>query len=186
VTAQGLIFVCTGYDEASLLAIRQGARGDCTDTHVAWRLSKGVPFVPSPIVVGDLLYLISDDGILSCVTVKTGKVAWKHRLDGHFQASPIAVGDQLHFTSDEGTVHVVRAGPNFEELARNQLPGRFLASPAVAGNRLYLRSDRYLYCIAKRPAVEQAPPLQAQRSRETTSQKSPRHGERSLPIGGDQ
>jgi outer membrane protein assembly factor BamB len=185
VTAQGLIFVCTGYDEASLLAIRQGASGDCTDTHVAWRLSKGVPFVPSPIVVGDHLYLISDDGVLTCVAVKTGNVAWKHRIGGHFTASPIVAGDRLYFTSDEGTVHVVLAGPKFEELVRNQLSGKFLASPAVAGNRLYLRSDRYLYCIAKRPDDEEAPPPQAQQSSDVTSEKSPRHGGRVLPVSGD-
>ena len=157
VTAKGMIFVCTGYDNASLLAIRQGASGDCTDTHAAWQLSKGVPFVPSPIVVDDHLYLITDDGILSCVDVDTGKVVWKHRLGGNFAASPVAVGKLIYFTSTEGMTHVVRAGPKFEELARNQLSGKFFASPAVAANRLYLRSEGSLYCIGSTSSNEGSP-----------------------------
>lgn len=186
VTAQGMIFVCTGFYEPSLLAIREGAHGDCTDTHVTWRLSKGVPFVPSPIVVGEHLYLAGDEGVLSCVAVKTGKAVWKQRLGGHFAASPIVAGDRLYFTSEEGTVHVVRAGPKFEELARNQLPGKFMASPAVAGNRLYLRSDQHLYCISESGGEgESAEPLQAQPSRDPAPEKSARRGGKIVPASGD-
>jgi outer membrane protein assembly factor BamB len=186
VTAQGLIFVCSGYYDATLLAIRQGAHGDCTDTHVAWRLSKGVPYIPSPIVAGDHLYFVSDDGILSCVAIKTGKVAWKHRLEGRFAASPTVVGDRLYFTSDEGTVYVVQAGAKFEELARNQLPGKFMASPAVAGDRLFLRSDRYLYCIGNESDEgDAAASVQVQRSREATAEKSTHRNGRVRPVGGD-
>jgi outer membrane protein assembly factor BamB len=148
VAAQGLIFVCTGYDNASLFAIREGAAGDCTRTHVAWKTSRNIPHVSSPIVAGDYLFFVNDNGIASCLDIKTGKPAWTQRLEGHFAASPISVGDRLYFSNEEGTTYVLRAASKFEELARNPLEGKFLASPAVAGNRLYLRSEKYLYCIA--------------------------------------
>lgn len=148
VFAQGLIFVCTGYDTASLLAIREGGSGDITYSHVAWRLAQGIPFISSPIAVGDHLYFVHDTGILNCVELQTGRIVYKQRLGGHFASSPIVVGDRLYVASEEGVVHVVRPGPQFEELARNQLKAKFLASPAVAGNRLYLRSEKHLYCVA--------------------------------------
>lgn len=149
VAAHGLIYVCTGYDTASLLAIREGAAGDCTKTHVAWKTSRSVPHVSSPIIVGDHLFLAHDDGVATCLDARTGKVAWTRRLDGHFASSPISVGDHLYFLSEEGTTVVVKASPKFEELARNTLDGKFLASPAVVDNRLFLRSEKHLYCIGQ-------------------------------------
>jgi outer membrane protein assembly factor BamB len=185
VTTQGMIFVCTGYYDDTLLAIRQGGSGDCTKTHVAWRLTKGVPHESSPIVAGNHLFLASDDGILSCVAPQTGKVVWKQRLGGHFGAAPIVVGDRLYLLSDDGTMHVVRAAAKYEELARNQLPGKFLASPAVAGSRLYLRSDHYLYCIGE-DADEEAdpPPAQARRAGGAAG-KPVRRDSRVKPANGE-
>ena len=147
VAAQGLIFVCTGYDNPSLFAIREGASGDCTRTHVAWKASRSVPLLSSPIVVGDHLYMVNDRGIASCLDIHTGKAAWSKRLEGTFAASPISAGDRIYFPSEEGVTFVLRASPKFEELARNPLDGKLAASPAVAGNRLYLRSEKHLYCI---------------------------------------
>jgi outer membrane protein assembly factor BamB len=186
VAAQGLIFVCTGYYEPSLLAIRQGAEGDCTDTHIAWQLSKGVPLVPSPIVAGDHLFVGTDEGILTCVAIKTGKVVWRQRLGGHFAASPILANDRLYFTSEEGVVHILRAGPKFEELAQNQLPGKFLASPAVSGNRLYFRSDHYLYCIADAAGKDQTPKLlQTERPQKNAPARSARRDAELLPVNAE-
>jgi outer membrane protein assembly factor BamB len=149
VAAQGLIFVCTGYDNPSMFAIREGATGDCSKTHVAWKSSRSIPLLSSPIVVGDHLYLVNDRGIASCLEIKTGKSMWTHRLGGTFAASPICTGDRLYFPSEEGVTFVLRASPNFEELARNPLDGKLAASPAVHGNRLYLRSEKHLYCIGE-------------------------------------
>jgi outer membrane protein assembly factor BamB len=159
VAAKGLIFVCTGYDVPSLLAIREGASGDCTQTHVSWKATRNIPLISSPIAVGDHLYFVSDKGIASCLNIKTGKAAWSQRLEGHFAASPISVGDRLYCPNEEGITYVLRAGPKFEELARNPLDHKIAASPAVAGDRLYLRSERRLYCIAdmSRPALTQRP-----------------------------
>ncbi len=149
VAAHGLIFVCTGYDTPSLFAIGEGATGDCTKTHIAWRAHRSVPLLSSPIVVGDYLYLVNDRGIVSCLEICTGKTAWSKRLEGTFAASPISAGDRIYIPSEEGITYVLKAGPNFEELARNPLDGKLAASPAVAGNCLFLRSEKYLYCISE-------------------------------------
>ena len=147
--AHGMIFVCTGYDTASLFAIRDGATGDCSKTHIAWRAQRNIPLVSSPIVVGDYLYLVSDRGIATCYNVHTGKSVWSKRIEGTFAASPISAGDRIYFPSEEGITYVLRAGPNFEELARNPLDGKLATSPAAVGNRLFLRSEKYLYCIGE-------------------------------------
>ena len=147
VAAHGLIFVCTGYDTPSLFAIGEGATGDCTKTHIAWRAHRSIPLVSSPLVVGDYLYLVNDKGIVSCLEICTGKTAWSKRLEGAFAASPISAGDRIYIPSEEGITYVLKAGPNFEVLASNPLDGKLAASPAVAGNCLFLRSEKYLYCI---------------------------------------
>ncbi len=147
VAGNGHIFVCTGYNQASLLAIREGVTGDAGDNDISWKLSQGVPFVSSPILVDDFLYLVTDDGILTCVNSNTGKPVWKHRFGGQFSASPIAAGKRLYFCGEDGVTYVVRAGSVYRQLAENQLPGKLLASPAVSGNRIYLRTEGHLYCI---------------------------------------
>lgn len=157
VESNGVVYVCTGYDTASLLAIRLGGEGDVTSSRVAWRLSQGVPFTPSPVIIGAHIYLLSDNGILSCVTLGGGQVVWKQRLGGNFSASPISVGDRLYCLSEDGVTHVVRVGAQCEKLATNRVKGRTLASLAVAGGRLFLRSDRQLYCIQAGPTVENDP-----------------------------
>ena len=91
---------------------------------------------------------MNDRGIASCFNIHTGKSEWSKRLEGTFAASPISAGDRIYIPSEEGITYVLKAGPNFEELARNPLDGKLAASPAVAGNCLFLRSEKYLYCIS--------------------------------------
>ncbi len=149
VTKNGVVFVCTGYDAASLMAIRLGGQGDVTNSHLAWRYAQGVPFTPSPVIVGDYIYLVSDNGILSCVTLGGGQLEWKQRLGGNFSASPICVEDRLYCQSEDGVTHVVRVGPKFEKLSTNKIKGKTFASPAVVDGRIYLRSDKQIYCVAE-------------------------------------
>jgi len=164
VVAGGLVFVCTGYDAASLLAIRLGGRGDVTHTHVAWKHSQGVPFTPSPVIVDRWLCMVSDNGILSCLDWQTGKLVWKERLGGNYSASPLAVGDLLYCVSEEGVTHVVRVGERCERLTTPKIKGKTYASLGVSAGRLFLRSDKQLYCLesaepgdrAKEPAADGA------------------------------
>ena len=157
VTADGLVYVATGYDSASLLAIELGGTGDITGSKIRWKLSQGVPFTPSAVVLGPHLYLLSDNGILSCVARDDGRVVWKQRLGGNYSASLTAIGQKIYCQSEDGQTHVIRAGDQFEKLAVNRLKGRNFASLAVTGPRIVLRSDRFLYGLqegASPPAVE--------------------------------
>jgi outer membrane protein assembly factor BamB len=145
----GRLLVCTGYHEASLLALDPQDLSAERQPRLLWKVSRGVPFVPSPVVVEDLVYLVTDDGIVSALEIATGKLKWKQRLGGAFSASPIACGKRLYLASESGTTHVLRAGPAFRRLAENVLPGQILATPAVSGRRMYLRTETHLYCVAQ-------------------------------------
>lgn len=145
VFAHGLVFVCTGYNQPSLLAIKPDGTGNVSETHVAWKTKKGAPHTPSVLVVGDELYMVSDGGVASCLDAKTGEVHWSERLGGAFSASPIHVGGKVYFQSEEGVTTVVKAGKQFDQVAKNDLKERTLASFAVADGALYLRTEKHLY-----------------------------------------
>ncbi len=149
VFGHGLVFVCGGYYKPEVWAIRPEGRGDVTASHVVWRISQAAPHNPSPLLVGDELYFVSDNGIASCVDAKTGKVHWRERLGGDFSASPVFADGRIYFLNEIGVVTVLAPGPIFERLATNTLSGRTLASLAVAGRALYLRTDSALYRIEK-------------------------------------
>ncbi len=150
VFAHGLLFVTSSFNRSVLYAIRPaGAKGDVTDTHIVWKHEKSVPNTPSPLVVGDEIYFVSDSGIANCLDARTGKVHWSERLGGGFSASPIVAGERLYFLSEEGVCTVLKAGKTFEKLAQNDLGERTLASPAVIDNSLILRSASHLWRIGK-------------------------------------
>lgn len=150
VYGQGLVFICSGYDNPMLYAIRPDGRGDVTDTHVAWSLTKAAPLNPSPLLIGEELYLVSDRGIASCLDAKTGEVRWQKRVPGNYSASPLAADGKIYFTNETGLTTVLAARDEFEELAANQVEGRTLASLAVAGRAIFLRTDTHLYRIEQR------------------------------------
>lgn len=150
VFGHGLIYLSTGYDTASLLAIKPDGKGDVTASHVAWRLKTGAPRNASPILVGDEVYTVADNGIAQCIDAKTGKVHWKNRLAGEYSASPIVADGKIYFLNEKGHTTVVEAETTFKEVAKNSLgdPGESsLASPAVDGGALYLRTHPHLWRI---------------------------------------
>ncbi len=147
VFAHGLVYVCTGFDKPSLLAVRPGGAGDVTATHVAWRTDRDVPLVSSIVVLGDLLYMVSDKGVASCLDARTGEERWRERLGGQHWASPLAADGKVYFQNVDGVGFVVRAAPAFELLSKNALDGKTLASYAVTGRALLVRTDRHLYRI---------------------------------------
>lgn len=148
VFAHGLLFIGTGYNRADLIAVRPDGEGDVTDTHIAWRTTKGAPLTPSVIVVGDELYAVNDAGIASCWDAKTGTLHWQERIDGNYSASPIAAGDRIYFQNETGTGTVLKASKEFTKLATNPLEERTLASYGVADNALFIRTAGHLYRIA--------------------------------------
>jgi outer membrane protein assembly factor BamB len=141
------VFIATGFQQPAILAVRPDGAGDVTRTHVAWTLSRGAPFTPSPLLAGDELYLVTDLGIATCVDAKTGAVLWQQRLGGNYSASPLLIGDRIYFQSEEGVTTVIAPGRTFRRLAVNQIDGATLASPAVTDGTIFLRSDRHLYRI---------------------------------------
>ncbi|HET9359986.1 MAG TPA: PQQ-binding-like beta-propeller repeat protein [Vicinamibacterales bacterium] len=144
----GLVYIATGFQVPSLMAVRVDGRGDVTRTHVAWTLARGAPYTPSPLLVGDELYYLSDTGVLSCVDAKTGEMRYQQRLVGNFSASPVFVDGRIYVLSEEGVTSVLAPGKQFKALATNRLDGRTLASMAVADGSFFLRSDTHLYRIA--------------------------------------
>lgn len=145
----GLAFLCSGFDQASLLAVRPDGTGDVTETHVTWTGTRGIPLTPSPLLVGDALYLVSDNGIVSRLNAGSGAEYWRQRLGGNYSASPIYADGRIYFTSEECEFPVIAPENNYHLLVTNRLDGRCLASPAVSGGSIYIRSDRHLYRIDK-------------------------------------
>jgi outer membrane protein assembly factor BamB len=143
----GLVYVNTGFSKADLLAIRPGGRGDVTDTHVAWKVTKAVGSKPSPVLVDDLLIGVHDGGVATCLDARTGEELWSKRLGGNYSASLVAGDGKVYFFSHEGMTTVIRPGRRYEELAVNQLAEGGLASPAVVDRSLLLRSDGHVYRI---------------------------------------
>jgi outer membrane protein assembly factor BamB len=150
VYGHGLVFICTGYERPSLLAIRAGGKGDVTATHIVWKTSKAVPHTPSLLLAGKELYMIADNGVASCLDAQTGAVHWQQRLGGSYSASPLLADSRIYFQSEEGTAVVVQAGKQFRLLAKNALDEHTLATPAAAEGALFIRTEKHLYRIGPR------------------------------------
>jgi outer membrane protein assembly factor BamB len=147
VFANGLVYVCSGYWTPSVYAIRPDGTGDVTATHTQSLVRRGVPFTPSPLVVGNDIYLLTDMGVLTCVDLTTGKEHWRKRMTGNYSASPTIADGKIYVVSEEGATTVLTTGPKAEVLATNQLDGRSLASPAFLDGAIIYRSESHLYGI---------------------------------------
>jgi outer membrane protein assembly factor BamB len=150
VLAHGMVFISSGYDRPEFFAVRTSeAKDDITDTHLAWNLKKAAPLNPSPLAVGNELYLVSDNGIATCLDAVSGTQHWQERLGGNFSASPTFADGLLWFLDENGKTTVVRPGTTFQQVAVNTLEGRTLATPAFVDKSIYLRTDTHLYCIER-------------------------------------
>jgi len=147
VYGHGLVFICSGFDQPVLLAVRPDGQGDVTETHVAWNLKRGVPLTPSPLLVGEELYIVSDNGIASCLDAKTGKQHWQERLGGSYSASPVYADGRIYFLNEDGESVVIEPGREFKKLTTNRVDGYTLASMAISGGAIFIRSASQLYCF---------------------------------------
>jgi outer membrane protein assembly factor BamB len=143
-----MIFIGTGYDTPTVMAIRVDGTGDVTDTHVAWTMKKGAPNTPSLLLVGD--------GTLHGVGRRHRQL--RRRQDpapstgrnasaGTIPPRRLHANGRIYFQNEEGTGVVVKAGKTFEKLFSNDLAERTLASYAAAGDALYIRTAQHLYKI---------------------------------------
>ena len=147
VYGNGLVYITTGFFQPEILAVRLDGGGDVTKTHVQWSLRRAAPLTPSPLLVGSELYVVTDNGIASCVDAATGTLVWQRRLNGTFSASPLFADGRVYFLAEDGAATVIAPGREFKQLAVNHLEGATLASIAVAGRSFYIRSATHLYRI---------------------------------------
>jgi len=149
VYAHGMVYVSSSYDKPVLLAIKVDGKGDVTGTHVAWTIDKAVPHNPSMAVIGDELYFVADNGILTCADAKTGQIHYSERCTGPISASLLVADGKLYLQDEKGLGVVVKPGKTFQILAQNNLDERSLASYAVIGSDLLIRTEGNLYRIKK-------------------------------------
>jgi outer membrane protein assembly factor BamB len=140
------VFAASGRNGPTM-AVRPGGRGEVTASHVVWKDESGGPYVCSPLLYRDLLYVHNEQGILTCREAKSGEVVYRQRLPGKYTASAVAGDGKLYFGNEDGQWRVVRAGRVFEELAVNRVEGLCLASPAIADRKLFIRAGETLYAI---------------------------------------
>jgi outer membrane protein assembly factor BamB len=150
VYGHGLVFYPTGFSRSQLLAIDPGGSGEVTGSHVKWRLKRSVAKKPSLLLIGELIFMIDDGGIASCIEAKSGKIVWSERVGGNYSASPVADGKRIFLFSEEGKTTAIAAAREFKILAESQLDGGFMASPAVHGSAWVLRTKTHLYRIGER------------------------------------
>ncbi len=149
VYSHGLVIFTTGYDSPRMLAVKPSGTGDITQ-NIAWQTAKGAPNTPTPIVVGDELYLLSDQGALSCLDAKTGTVHWSERIKGgSFSSSPISADGLIYITSETGVGQVVKANKaKLEVVSESDMKEKTYASFVPSDGALYLRTETALFKFA--------------------------------------
>ncbi|MEZ6055143.1 MAG: PQQ-binding-like beta-propeller repeat protein [Planctomycetaceae bacterium] len=145
------VILCTGFFQPRIIAVRQGGRGDVTETHIAWSYAAQVPDTPSPIAVDGQIYMVSNKGILTSLNGETGERIFIKRLGGNYSSSPIFAGGHLYICSEEGVTHVLKPGEKADIVETNKLKGRIMASPIALEGAIYLRTDLALYRIETPP-----------------------------------
>ncbi len=147
VVGQGMMFLNTGYMKPQLWGVKLGGSGNIADSQVAWKQTSGIPNKPSPLLIDNLFYMISDSGVASCLDVKTGEPVWTKRLGGSYSASPIFAAGRIYISDQEGKTFAFQPGSEYRQLAENKLDDGCMASPAVSGKAIFLRTKTCLYRI---------------------------------------
>ena len=151
VAGHGLVFMTAGSQAKRALAIRLGGTGNLTDSpSIVWRYNKGTAYVPSPILYGKYLYLMTDTGLLTCLDALTGERMYEGGrvpVPATFTASAVAFDDRIFLTSEDGDTFVIKAGPAHEVLRTNSVGEPVYASPAIANGRIYIRGEHHLFAI---------------------------------------
>ncbi len=143
----GLVLITGGYPDHHILAIKPDGTNNVTKTHIAWRTTKGVSYVPSPISAEDYFLVVSDRAQATCFEAATGTILWQESLGQEEHSSLVSANGLVYFLNDNGEMTVVKPGREFNVVARNTLPETFFASPALSQGRIFLRGDKHLYCI---------------------------------------
>jgi outer membrane protein assembly factor BamB len=143
----GVVIICTE-GGLRLLAVRPDGTGDVTKTHLAWTCGKATPTRASQLVVGDHLFMVNEQGIVSCLDIRTGTATWTERMGGRHSASPLHAAGRIWLFDEDGKSRVIEANPRaFRLLAENSLDAGCMATPAVLGDALIVRTKTHLYRI---------------------------------------
>jgi outer membrane protein assembly factor BamB len=134
-----------------MLAVKAGGRGNVSHTHVLWRFMNG-PDVPTPVSDATYVYVINDRGIMWCLDPRSGKEIYgRQRLPpATYSGSPVLADGKIYITNEDGLTVIVKAGPAFEVVARNDFDDYTLSSPAISEGQIFIRTAKFLYCIGKR------------------------------------
>ncbi|HVX10671.1 MAG TPA: PQQ-binding-like beta-propeller repeat protein [Pirellulales bacterium] len=153
VIAGGLIFGSCGSGGGGnyVVAVRP-PHDKGSSPEIAYKVTTSAPYVPTPVALGDLIFLWSDNGIVTCLRAATGESVWQKRVGGNYHGSPVCVGGRLYCLREDGEVTVVAASDHYELLGRNQLGEETRSTPAVAGGRMYLRSCSHLVSVGGKDA----------------------------------
>ena len=160
--ADDLIYITGGYPPGRpMYAFRPGAVGDISlksgeekNAFLAWTSTKGSPYTPTPIIYGDLLYVLADNGVLSAYVAKTGDPVYQQRLPSSFSASPVAADGRLYLSSEDGDVFVVKAGRQYELISRNTMGQPLMATPALSQGMLIVRGKDAVYALSERKSAK--------------------------------
>ena len=155
VALDDMVFVMTGFRDPNLMAIRLGRSGDLTGTDaIVWNQTRGNSYTPSPVLYDNKLYVLTDDGKVSCYNARTGEPYYHQvRLPKtySFKSSPVGANGKLYLASENEDVIVLRMGEEYEVLATNTMTDQmFIATPAISRGEIFLRSQNYLYCISEK------------------------------------
>ena len=145
----GLLYINTADGPNPLVAVNPEGKGDITK-NIVWTSSKQIPKRPAQILVGDLLFMMNDGGVATCLDAKSGKEIWTQRIAATYWSSPLLANGLIYCWSQEGDVPIFKASREFELVAQNKFDDGFTASPAVAGNALIVRTKSHLYRVEKR------------------------------------
>ena len=146
----GIVVAMSGF-HGPALAVKAGGKGDVTKTHRLWHHDKKIPQrIGSPVIVGDHVYILEEQGLARCFELKTGKEVWSERAGGTSWSAMVAAGDRLYVTNHAGETHILAAAPKFQSIAVNALKERVLSSIAVSNGDLFIRSYKHLWCIGEK------------------------------------
>jgi hypothetical protein len=144
-----LVYASAGFPKRNLLCVRADGSGDVTKTHAVWMKEGNTAYVPSLLLADGLLYMVEDEGKVTCFEAKTGQVIWEAKLRGNFSSSPVLAGGHIYVVNEAGVTHVLKPGRKFEPVAENNLADGGFATPVICGGRIYLRTLHYLYCLGE-------------------------------------
>jgi outer membrane protein assembly factor BamB len=150
----GHVIINTGSRRANLVSVRLDGTtlGDVDETHIVWRRERGNSDLSNPVRVGERIYMVTDNGVATCVDAASGEEIWTGRVGGTFVASPVVAGERVYVFNEEGETAVLKHADQFEVLSRNVLEEGMRSTPGVANGALFLRTFGHLYKIGARSA----------------------------------